>query len=150
MEMERSLTFATAQILFLVCVHMWGLLFYLYSRVLKMVNKNNQPQEQIGNSHFGDFFQAAPEPEPGNNYLIFRFYPEPQRLMVSLFRARQNKSGLSKVQNPVTLEQIINNPDWCEVSPELPNVALQIGQYLDYLGHKVEIPAAHHLVFVDY
>ncbi len=90
---------------------------------------------------FRSFFQSAPEPEPGNNYLIFRFYPEPKRLMVSFFRARQNKSGLSKVQNPVTLEQIINNPEWCEISSDLPNVALQIGQYLDYLGHKVEIPS---------
>jgi len=90
---------------------------------------------------FRGFFSVSPEPEPGNNYLIFRFYPEPQRLLVSIFRARQNKSGLSKVQNPVTLEQVINNPEWCELSPEFPKVALQIGQYLDYLGHKVEIPA---------
>ncbi len=106
--------------------------------------KNGKEKEAQSGVHwkecFRNFFQTSPEPEPGNNYLIFRFYPEPKRLMVSIFRARQNKSGLSKVQNPITLEQIINNPDWCEISPDLPNVALQIGQYLDYLGHKVEIP----------
>ena len=59
---------------------------------------------------------------------------------MEFFRARQNKSGLSTVQNPVTLEQIVRNPDWCEISPELPKVAEQIGQYLDYYGHRVEIP----------
>ena len=89
---------------------------------------------------FRPFFSTVPEPEPGNNYLIFRFFPEPERLQVAFFRARQNKSGLSKVQNPVSLEQLIQNPDWSETSPTLPTIAHQVGQYLDYLGHRVDIP----------
>ena len=89
---------------------------------------------------FRPFFATVPEPEPGNNYLIFRFFPEPERLQVAFYRARQNKSGLSKVQNPVSLEQLIHNPDWSETSPTLPTIAHQIGQYLDYLGHRVDIP----------
>ena len=80
------------------------------------------------------------EPEPGKHYLIFRFQPEQGRLLVSFFRGRQNKSGLSSVHNEITLQQIINNPDWCEFSPQLPHVARQIGQHLDYYGHRVEIP----------
>lgn len=90
--------------------------------------------------NFRSFFATALDPEPGQHYFIFRFFAEPGRLQVEFFRARQNKSGLSTVQNPVTLEQIVRNPDWCEISPELPKVAEQIGQYLDYYGHRVEIP----------
>ncbi|MFV0422132.1 DEAD/DEAH box helicase [Oleidesulfovibrio sp.] len=89
---------------------------------------------------FRNFFSTEFEPEAGKHYLIYRFHPEPGRLQVSFFRARQNKSGLSTVHNEVTLDQIINNPDWCELSPDLPAVARQIGQYLDYMGHRVEIP----------
>ncbi len=89
---------------------------------------------------FRPFFATVPEPEPGSNYLIFRFFPEPERLQVALFRARQNKSGLSKVQNPINFEQLLNHHDWCELSPSLPQVAFQIGQHTDYLGHRLEIP----------
>ncbi|MCF8038057.1 MAG: DEAD/DEAH box helicase [Desulfohalobiaceae bacterium] len=89
---------------------------------------------------FRPFFASAPEPEAGNNYLIFRFYPEPERLQVALFRARQNKSGLSRVQNQITLNHLIEHPEWCETSPTLPDIANQLGHYLDYFGHRVEIP----------
>ncbi len=50
---------------------------------------------------------------------------------MAFFRARQNKSGLSNVQNEVTLAQIIENPDWCEMAPMLPTLARQIAHYLD-------------------
>lgn len=90
---------------------------------------------------FHSFFSTAMEPEPGKHYLIFRFEPEPGRLLVSLFRGRQNKSGLSSVHTEITLQQLIHNPDWSEFSPQLPHVARQIGQHLDYYGHRVEIPA---------
>ena len=89
---------------------------------------------------FRSFFATEPEPETGRHYLIYRFYPEPGRLQVEFFRARQNKSGLSKVQNEITLEQVINNPDWAEMSPKLPLVAEQLAKYLDYAGHRVELP----------
>ncbi|SHN66117.1 non-specific serine/threonine protein kinase [Desulfovibrio litoralis DSM 11393] len=90
---------------------------------------------------FRAFFVPEHEPEAGQYYLIFRLYAEMGRLQVAFFRGRQNKSGLSNVHSEVTLEQLINNPDWCERSPELPIVAKQIGQYSDYYGHKVEVPA---------
>ncbi|MDD6181675.1 MAG: SNF2-related protein [Desulfovibrionaceae bacterium] len=90
---------------------------------------------------FRSFFATDMEPEAGKHYLIFRFYPEPGRLSVSLFRGRQNKSGLSTVHTEITLEQLLRNPDWSELSPQLPAVARQIGQHLDYYGHRVEIPA---------
>lgn len=89
---------------------------------------------------FRSFFSTAMEPEAGRHYLIFRFEPEPTRLLVSFYRGRQNKSGLSSVHNEITLDQIINNPDWSEFSPQLPHVARQMGQHLDYYGHRVEIP----------
>ncbi|GHU99025.1 Snf2 family protein [Deltaproteobacteria bacterium] len=89
---------------------------------------------------FRSFFSTAMEAEPGRYYLIFRFTPEDGRLLVSFFRARQNKTGLSSVHAEVTLEQIIYNPDWCEASPQLPHVASQIGRCLDYYGHRVKIP----------
>ena len=89
---------------------------------------------------FRHFFASEPEPEAGQHYLVYRFFPEPGRLQVEFFRARQNKSGLSTVQNPVTLEQIVRNPNWCEMSPQLPQVTEQIGQFLDYYGHRVDIP----------
>ncbi|MDR3320046.1 MAG: DEAD/DEAH box helicase [Desulfovibrio sp.] len=89
---------------------------------------------------FRSFFSTTMEAEPGQYYLIFRFTPEESRLLVSFFRARQNKRGLSSVHTEITLEQIITNPDWCESSPQLPAVAQQIGRYLEYYGHRVELP----------
>ncbi|WP_027175862.1 DEAD/DEAH box helicase [Desulfovibrio aminophilus] len=96
---------------------------------------------------FRSFFSTELEPEPGKHYFIFRFYPEPGRLQVALFRGRQNKGGISNVQTPVTVDQVVQNPDWCEVSPHLPRVAEMIGHYLDYRGHKVELPAGLHSWF---
>lgn len=122
-----------------ICAHVSATLLYLLN-TFKNGKKEVPAPKTDWKESFRNFFVMAPEPEPGNNYLIFRFYPEPTRLMVALFRARQNKSGLSKVQNPITLEQVTNNPDWCEISPDFPKVALQIGQYLDYYGHKFEVP----------
>ena len=89
---------------------------------------------------FRSFFSTEVEPEPGRHYLIFRFHPEPGRLLVAFYRGRQNKSGISTVHTEVTLEQILRSPEWCELSPQLPAVVRQIGQYQDYYGHKVEIP----------
>ena len=89
---------------------------------------------------FRAFFSTDVEPEPGRHYLIFRFHPEPGRLLVAFFRGRQNKSGLSSVHTEITLEHLLRNPEWCELSPQLPLVARQIGQHLDYYGHRVEIP----------
>jgi superfamily II DNA or RNA helicase len=96
---------------------------------------------------FRPFFATELEPESGKHYLIFRMFPELGRLQIAFFRARQNKSGISTVQNPVTLEQIAENPEWCDVSPALPAVAQQIGYYLDYHGHRVDIPAGLHSWF---
>lgn len=89
---------------------------------------------------FQSFFGAEIEPETGRHYLIFRFYPEATRLQMAFFKARQNKSGLSSVQTEITLKQIIENPEWCDTSPEFPAVARQIGLYLDYYGHRVGVP----------
>ncbi len=89
---------------------------------------------------FRSFFSTEMEPESGKHYLIFRFYPEPGRLLVAFFRGRQNKSGISSVHQEITLEQVLRNPEWCELSPQLMEVGRQIGQHQDYYGHKVEIP----------
>ncbi|MFP4392336.1 MAG: SNF2-related protein [Desulfohalobiaceae bacterium] len=123
-----------------ICPHVGAAMLQLLN-YLDNGKKESAPKHRTDWRHsFRPFFVNPPEPEPGNNYLIFRFFPEPERLQVALYRARQNKSGLSKVQNPVSLEQLIHNPDWSELSPNLPLVAQQIGQYLDYQGHRVEIP----------
>ncbi len=89
---------------------------------------------------FRNFFASEIEPEAGKHYFIFRFHPEPGRLQVAFFRGRQNKTGLSSVHSEVTLEQIIQNPAWCDLSSQLPQVAALIGRHLDYLGHRVDIP----------
>jgi len=89
---------------------------------------------------FRNFFSGASEPETGRHYFLFRLFSEPGRLSVEFFRARQNKTGLSSVRQEVTLEEILSNPDWCTYSPELPKVLKQVAEYLDYYGHRVEIP----------
>ena len=89
---------------------------------------------------FRSFLDTEVEPEVGRHHMVFRFYPEPERLQVAFFRARQNKSGLSTVHSEVTLAQIAANPEWCEFSPELPKVAAQIMNYLDYSEHRVPLP----------
>ncbi len=89
---------------------------------------------------FRYFFSSDVEPESGRHYLIFRFYPEPGRLQVAFFRGRQNKTSLSSVHSEVTLEQIIHNPSWCDLSPNLPQLAELIGQTIDYYGHRISIP----------
>ena len=89
---------------------------------------------------FRNFFGGTFEPETGRHYFLFRFYPEPGRLSVAFFRARQNKTGLSSVRQEITLDHILRNPEWCEHSPELPKVVKQIAPYLDYYGPRVEIP----------
>jgi non-specific serine/threonine protein kinase len=89
---------------------------------------------------FRPFFTTAVEPESGRHYLIFHLFPEPTRLQVAFFRARQNKSGLSTVHSEISLEQILSSPDMCDLSPDLPHVASLIGRHGDYLGHRVTIP----------
>ncbi len=89
---------------------------------------------------FRNFFSGDLEPETGRHYFLFHLYPEPGRLSVEFFRARQNKTGISGVRQEVTIEQILRNPEWCEYSPSLPVILRQIAQYQDYYGHRVEIP----------
>jgi non-specific serine/threonine protein kinase len=89
---------------------------------------------------FRGLFNTQIDPEASKYYLIFRLFPEHGRLQTAFFRARQNKSGLSNVHSEITLEQIIENPSWCENSPDLPAIAQLIGRHMDYFGHKVSIP----------
>lgn len=124
-----------------VCRHVGAAALKLLSS-LETGNKEEAPAlpKTEWRQTFRSFFATEPEPEPGRHYLVFHFHPEAGRLQVSFFRARQNKSGLSTVQNPLTLEQIIRNPDWSELSPYLPMVSKQVEQYIGYEGHRVEIP----------
>lgn len=125
-----------------ICPHVGATLIHLIHTLSANGQGNTPPKARTDwRQTFRSFFTTQPEPEPGTNYFIFRFYPEPQRLKIALFRARQNKSGLSRVQNEITLEQIIQNPEWSELSPHLPLLAKQIGIFLDFQGHMVEIPA---------
>ena len=125
-----------------ICRHVAALALRLVEELRKEQGdpEETPPPSTDWKQSFRNFFSTDMEPEPGRHYLIFRFEPEQGRLLVSFFRGRQNKSGLSSVHNEVTLDQIIQNPDWCEFSPQLPHVARQIGQHLDYYGHRVEIP----------
>ena len=123
-----------------ICKHIGATLLKFLSS-LSEGSQNEFPKARTDwRQSFHHFFATQLEPEPGQHYLVYRFFPEPGRLLVELFRARQNKSGLSSVLNPITLEQILRNPNWCEISPDLPRVAEQIGRYLDYYGHRIEIP----------
>ncbi len=128
-----------------VCRHVVALCLQLIDELEKddvqaEAETQTQKQRQDWRQSYRNFYSNSFEPEPGRHYLIFRFYPEPGRLIVELFRARQNKTGLSSVHQETTLEQVIENPQWCEQSPQLLKVAEQIGHYLDYYGHRIEIP----------
>ncbi len=126
-----------------ICRHVAALALRLQEELRKSDDTDDAPVPapvKDWKQSFRAFFSTDMEPEAGRHYLIFRFEPEQGRLLVSFFRARQNKSGLSSVHTEITLEQIIQNPAWCEFSPQLPHVARQIGQHLDYYGHRIEIP----------
>ncbi len=90
--------------------------------------------------NFRSFYTRNVDPETSHHYFLFQFYPEVGRISVAFFRARQNKAGLSGVRQEITVAQILENPDWCDQSPELPHILSLIAQHLDYQGHKVEIP----------
>ena len=83
-------------------------------RLLEELRKEQGDAEEVTppakdwKQSFRSFFSTDMEPEPGKHYLIFRFQPEQGRLLVSFFRGRQNKSGLSSVHNEIALQQIIN------------------------------------------
>lgn len=125
-----------------VCRHVAALALKCCTELDKNYNtqKEGQRPKVEWRQSFRGFFTNSLEPEVGRHYLIFRFFPEPGRLIVSLHRARQNKTGLSSVHQETSLEQILRNPEWCEQSPQILKVAEQIGHYLDYYGHRVEIP----------
>ncbi|RRD71864.1 MULTISPECIES: DEAD/DEAH box helicase [unclassified Desulfovibrio] len=125
-----------------ICRHVTALALRLVEELRKEQGdpEETPPPVTDWKQSFRNFFSTEMEPEAGHHYLIFRFEPEQGRLLVSFYRGRQNKSGLSTVHTKITLEQIIQNPDWCEFSPQLPHVARQIGQHLEYYGHRVEIP----------
>ncbi len=125
-----------------VCRHVAAMALRLSSDLDKDYGTSEEPQKPAveWRQSFRSFFGSSLEPETGRHYFIFRFFPEPGRLIVALYRARQNKTGLSSVHQETSLEQILRNPDWCDQSPQLLQVARQIGHYLDYYGHRIEIP----------
>ncbi|SDL39846.1 Superfamily II DNA or RNA helicase, SNF2 family [Maridesulfovibrio ferrireducens] len=130
-----------------VCRHVGAAALKLLLTLDSEEEKAESSKQADWRQNFRSFFSTELEPEAGKHYIIYRMYPEPERLQVSFFRARQNKSGLSQVQNEVDLESIIANPEWSETSPNLPLVAEQIGHFLDYRGHRVDIPAGLHAWF---
>lgn len=123
-----------------VCPHVGATVLYLRSTLQDQGEMQNLTPRTDWRHSFRNLFTSPPEPEPGYTYLLFRFYPEPDRLSVEAYRVRQNKSGLSKIQTPVSFEQLIKHPEWCELSPDLPQVAYQVGQHMDYLGQRMELP----------
>ncbi|MGE4299877.1 MAG: SNF2-related protein [Desulfovibrionaceae bacterium] len=123
-----------------VCRHVGATALKLLASMETSQSDAAPPLKTEWRQNFRSFFSTELEPEAGRHYLIYRIHPEPGRLQVSFFRARQNKSGLSSVHTETTLEQIIRNPDWAEGAPQLPLVAQQIGSFLDYEGHRVSIP----------
>lgn len=123
-----------------VCRHVAATAIHLISS-LQNDNQEAAPKPRTDwRNTFRQFFSRDAEPEPGKQYFIIQFFTEPNRLQAAFFRARQNKSGISQVMTPVTLEQITRNPEWADISPALPRIAEQIGRYLDYFGHRVDIP----------
>ena len=125
-----------------ICSHVAALTMHLVDELRKEEGQETDDHVPVVDwkQSFRGFFSTSMEPEAGKHYLVFRFEPDQGRLLVSFFRSRQNKSGISSVHTEITLQQIIENPDWCEASPELPRVARQIGLHVDYFGHRVEIP----------
>lgn len=125
------------------CVHVaaTGLALEKYlEQVLSESESTPQALRSTWKQTFRSFFSSDIDPEVGKHYLVYRMFPETDRLQVAFFRARQNKSGLSTVLSDITLQQIIDNPEYCELSPDLPAVASLIGQSDEYFGHRVTIP----------
>lgn len=123
-----------------VCRHVAALALRCCAEIDNTPQEKKEEPKIDWRQSFRSFFCNSLEPETGRHYLIFRFFPEPGRLIVSLFRARQNKTGLSSVHQQTSLEQILRNPEWCDQSPQFLQIAEQIGHYLDYYGHRIEIP----------
>ncbi len=124
-----------------VCRHIGAGALKLLETLETATDKEDLPKPRTDwRQSFRSFFSAEHEPEAGRHYLVYRFYAELGRLQVAFFRARQNKSGLSQVHSEITLGQLIENPDWAETAPLLPDVARQIADFLDYSGHRVELP----------
>jgi len=130
-----------------VCKHVGAAALKLLLSLDSEEEKAENQKQSDWRQNFRSFFATELEPEAGKHYILYRMYPEPERLQVALFRARQNKSGLSQVQNEIELQNVIDKPEWSETSPSLPQVAEQIGHYLDYRGHRVEIPSGLHAWF---
>ncbi|MDD6089013.1 MAG: SNF2-related protein [Desulfovibrionaceae bacterium] len=125
-----------------VCRHVAAAALKFFADLDMMHGAAEEPQKVNTDwkQSFRPFFRSSMEPEIGRHYFLFRFYPERGRLVVAFFRARQNKTGLSSVHQEVTLDQILRNPEWCDQSPQLLQVIRQIGHYIDYYGHRIEIP----------
>jgi len=124
-----------------VCKHVGATALKLLASLSDSGEADETPgQKTEWRQTFRGFFATEPEAEPGRHYFVFNFYPEPGRLLVAFSRARQNKSGLSSVKAQISIEQIVRNPEWSEISPILPKIAEQIEKYLGYEGHRVEIP----------
>ncbi|HDQ40221.1 MAG TPA: DEAD/DEAH box helicase [Desulfonatronum sp.] len=123
-----------------VCHHVAATAMHLVSSLQSDNQEATAKPRTEWRKTFRQFFAMSAEPEPGRQYFIIQFFPEPGRVQAAFFRARQNKSGISQVMTPVTLEQIVRNPEWADMSPELPQIAEQIGRFLDYFGHRVDIP----------
>ena len=82
-----------------VCRHVAATALKMFADLDKDYGAPEEPQRlnTEWRQSFRSFFSSSLEPETGRHYFIFRFYPEPGRLIVALFRARQNKTGLSSV-----------------------------------------------------
>ncbi len=125
------------------CKHVVALGIHLSNTLENEETRNELPVKKAHTEwrqNFRSFYSGHVEPETSRHYLLFQIFPEPGRLSVAFFRARQNKTGISTVRQDVTVGQLLENPDWCEQSPELPHILSLIAHHLDYKGHKVQIP----------
>ena len=73
-----------------VCRHVAATALKMFADLDKDYGAPEEPQRlnTEWRQSFRSFFSSSLEPETGRHYFIFRFYPEPGRLIVALFRAR--------------------------------------------------------------
>ena len=101
--------------------------------------KKSRPPAKDWKQSFRSFFSTDMEPEPGKHYLIFRFQPEQGRLLVSFFGAARTSPACPACTTRSRSSRSSTIPTGASFRPSCP-WARQIGQHLDYYGHRVRSP----------
>ncbi|MGL4722182.1 MAG: SNF2-related protein [Desulfovibrionaceae bacterium] len=132
---------------FSICIHVAAILLQVQSHFKKQLSgeiiDEKKTLEKPQRSWKELFFSTSRhdfEIEKGTFYVTPHLYPEHGGLSVGFFRTRQNKQGLSSIQTPITIRQILENSSWYSYTSQMPSVINQLCKLQEYDGHRVGIP----------